>query len=285
MATVPTDPPDGYPENRRNLPGRYIDAIRDGLPGTPSRKQVMSALGSSALSAVQRGWTAEQWCILLTGEEVPSRLAYQYRTTRKKRPATLQELRTALDRIWINAERYAAMHPPAYTETAVLDVLTEIREAAFTSGLGASDRIVLAAILDIAEVNATTTPTLPRRQVADHAGTGDRTTRNSLRRLVDAGWLTVVEPGKSGRPIAGKPGMATIYRLGNPFAIPRSKRQMGGSQVGFEPRAGGPRGGPISTKGVSSVVAPAGGPTSTSFGLMPTEPGDSIGPGTEGGSR
>ena len=223
---IPPQPPqEPQPTTgRRNLPAVLTDLIRDGNTAqqleTNGHIGIRTSILRTASSAIQRGWSEEEWIALL--EEPESKLGTQFRETYHKRQIIKQpKFIIELGKLWSKSEQWLASRPPAYTHRQIEEELDRIRETMEGSGLGPTDRTILTTAITIAEANGTTRPALPRRLLMESTGLGLTATRNSLARLERAGWLELAVPGRSGRPKEGEPGKANLYRLLAPVGTPK----------------------------------------------------------------
>ncbi len=202
----------------RALPGPMIDLIRDGVAPqqltAAGAKAVYKAVWRTAASACQRGWDQWEWEELLFQPQ--SRLGQQVKLRDGGTPLSAARVRATLDRVWDQATAWAnEQEPPATRQELLLRArpnLTAARrkledpEASLTD----ADRRVLAFACSEIERRGLERVTLPWRAVRDATGLGERTVKNSLRRLVSSRHLLIAVVGRSG---SGTGRRATIYRL------------------------------------------------------------------------
>jgi hypothetical protein len=204
----------------RALPGPVVDRLRDGVPAAEliSRgdNAVYRALISSAASAVQRGWDCWEWQELVL--EPKNVLAQQARLKKGRRPRSNVEMTAYLDKVWEKATAWASEAPTAWSrDEAAAEV--ERRISALTAvleepecGLLGPDRRILAYACERAAQLGTTRVALPKLATAAAAGLGEKSTKNSLNRLHQAGLLVLVEQGRPGGPSSRK-RKANLYEL------------------------------------------------------------------------
>lgn len=204
--------------SERSLPGPTIDLIRDGVrPAT--RRNVQQALFATAFTAQTRGWGVVEWeALVLEGR---NQLAWQTRNpVDGRRSLTDADVQKRLASAWDKAWERRSEHP-AWTEQETIDEVD--RRAAHVEGIAAdnpdlrdSDRAVLGLVVALARERSSTRVTLARRRIVEATGLGERTTRNAVQRLLDAGLLVLVEKGKPRGARATKPARAAIYGLPAP---------------------------------------------------------------------
>jgi hypothetical protein len=194
-----------------------IDLIRDGVPKTDLRERggraVYQALVSTACSACQRGWDQWEWQELVL--EPRSELGRQAQTRDGWRIVPAARLRKTFDAAWEAATAWVSQRPPPFSRSEMSVEAANRAEKALMkvetagNGLLDADRVVLAYAAELALQRGLDKVTMPWRDVRDRTGLGERTVKNSLRRLQDAGHLELVE--------SGKPGPATrrakVFRL------------------------------------------------------------------------
>lgn len=217
----------------RALPATIIDLIRDGVNPADMKaggdRAVWKALVRTASSASQRGQTWEEWEALLA--ESKSRLGAQARLKRGRKERTTRDYNRTLISAWTTAEKWLANAPPpldaeqiseraTIVETFIADVETPLADA---------QRAVLAYAVEVARRNRTTRPALPRRELQQATGLGERTLRTALDALHRNGLLHLELAGRS----SADPGRrrANLYQLPTGEALDaylyRGTRSMG----------------------------------------------------------
>jgi DNA-binding transcriptional ArsR family regulator len=199
----------------RALPAPIIDLIRDGADGHDLRdrgeRAVWSALVRTACSAVQRGWSVVDWSSLVS--EPHSRLGTQARLKKGGKPRTDRDFHRTLVNAWTAAEKWLHHQPTAFDRGQIADRIRDVRDWAADGDvpLKDADRLVLTHAVEVALRNGTDRPALPRRELCEATGLGERTVRTTLARLADAGLLMLEVRGRSGADSSRR--RASLYRL------------------------------------------------------------------------
>ena len=248
----------------RALRGPIIDLIRDGVPATELRRRgsgaVYSALCRTAASSAQRGWDCWEWEELILGPA--SKLGHQVRLRDAVRPRKAAAIQKMLDSAWDSATRWVSEQPPPFTVVEMAaragcraDALLRLVEDPATDLLNA-DRRVLAYACEQARERGMDRVALPWRAVVETTGLGERSVKNSLKRLVAGSFLTLEDRG---RPGTKKP-RAALYRLAvEPLPVNGS--------VGPEALSCGTS--TVSRLGTSSVPANPVGPLEVAVAVSP----------------
>ena len=189
------------PTRHTSLPAVMIDLIREGVSTselkTSGDRAVFKALVSTAASALQRGWSFAEWSaeVQRGGSKLGEQCRIDSRMKSRSGPDVLRQLQNAWDR----ADAWVARQPARLTDADIATRISEVRSWLAHPGttLPDAERHVLGFACDVAETNNTTRPTLPRRAVQQATGLGERATRETLRRLDEAGLLKI---GLRGRP-------------------------------------------------------------------------------------
>jgi hypothetical protein len=187
---------------RRNLPGKIIDLVRDGVPVADLRaagsddRAIDNALVRVAMSAQRHEWTQADW-IGLVAERCCSELGNQAARDGKGKPV---DLHNRLVRCWNRAEKKLAGLPSPFSRDDVLRRIEIVRQWLRTEPvvLTVEDRLVLAALCDLAEKYRTCQPTAPWRAIEEILKLGPSPIRRTLDRLDRLGIAPRVERGKSG---------------------------------------------------------------------------------------
>ena len=209
---------------RRNLQPRYIDLIRDGVPGWQMRRDgrdvaIYNGLYRTALAAVNAGWTSAEWGYLLRSRG--SMLGNQAATKRngEDRPQrnVEKQLRTVWERATTQAER-----SPSFTEddrrTYVTGVRTWLSDP--DCPLPENHRLVLDAIARRAAQLNVTSPPCPRTYLIAETGLGLTALRTALTQLLQSGLLVQLQKGRRGTKASPSSGVAAVYRLPRPEVLP-----------------------------------------------------------------
>jgi DNA-binding MarR family transcriptional regulator len=95
-------------------------------------------------------------------------------------------------------------HPPLRNATECRNLIARIQERADSQAwpgkAGASARVVLQALIGIADRAANSTFTASRRQIAVESGLSRKASDAAIRRLVDGGWVSCVRRGRGQWP-------------------------------------------------------------------------------------
>ncbi len=210
----------------RSLPTWAVDAIHSGASRRDTSERgdraVWDRLGSTALSAVNCGWTRTEWQDLVTGPQ--QQLGLQVSLTSKGRPRLPAQIQRVLDRAWDRASAKAAESPAWTKDEIAAEISTRVavlRKALLdpTSPFTDSDRALLLVVVELAEERGSTSVNLPRRTAVERSGLGDRTIRNAFKRLSegDQPLLLLLERGRSSGDIARR--KANVYALPTPAHV------------------------------------------------------------------
>lgn len=203
------------------LRGWAVDLLHDGLSPPYTDQQVWKALASTALSAVNAGWTEHEW-IALVQQPGKDGLWRQY-AIRRGKPKNPAALRKVLATLWTNAVQYAAEHPTVGQQARdeIEDRAAAIREATTDAdaALTDSERVLLRYAADLAGQVGSLVVNLPRDHTAEQTGLGRRSVETALRRLAERGVLPLKERGRRGthRPRANAYGLPEPERLQPPY--------------------------------------------------------------------
>jgi hypothetical protein len=196
---------------RSVLPTKWATLIRDG--DTDGHYQTShAAVMAAAVPCARAGWTVHDWTTAMTDPR--NTLANHYHRKDDGRPRTHSNSMGRILRDWAKATRYATDHPRVNNPAEAMQHLGLVRSTMartpWAGRTGLRDRIILEAILDIAETKPTTCPTISIRSLCEQTPyRGNQTAMRALHHLTDLGWLTP-DRTRSG------PGQPTAYRLGIP---------------------------------------------------------------------
>jgi hypothetical protein len=248
------------------LPGWAIDLIRDGVgPGelrASGQKAVYGALVSTALSAVNAGWSRPRWEDEV--ERPGSKLGLQNRLGANGKERTKRSSNRSLNLAWERAEKYATANPPWTREEANAEARRRAKNlrilvADADVDLTDTERKLLMHVADEVARVGSSAVNLPRAATAQATGLGEKAVRLALPRLVERGMLNQTEHGRSRTKT--KPGRANTYQIPDdamlrlaaaatsPSRVPR--------QVGPDPKAGRP------------LAKPRTGPTDIAGAYLP----------------
>lgn len=208
----------------RPLPGKFVDLLRDGVRGPAlSRSDVVKALRRVMMSAQRRGWSYPDIQAELMDTE-RNKLARQIADGKYAAPRLADgrhagRMTTAAERDeflrmhWNDTAAITASSKPWDREDAQ-KFIALVRAEADEASLSPTARLVLQAVLDLAEKWGTTQPTVPVHEVMARTGLKRMTAWRTLTRLCEKGvWLSLAERG-SGNPAHGK---ANAYNLAPPL--------------------------------------------------------------------
>ncbi|WP_404387402.1 hypothetical protein [Humibacillus xanthopallidus] len=167
-------------------------------PGGSTYPTRSDALQGVALHAMQRGLTYEQFLAQVTDSRNAS--------SSWRRP---HELPTAVSQAWEAARLRAEALPPIRTREEALELIQYLQQQArrpWPGRGGATQWVVLNAILDVALSLGRIEFDFSLRDLAQHAGCAVDTARRALKFLAKEGWLQEVHPGSPR-------GLAARYRL------------------------------------------------------------------------
>lgn len=190
------DPPADTPRPRRNLDTRW-HSVLDGRHDYATDHAALSAL---ALAAIGAGWTFAEWELWVT--EDPRRgltASYILREERRGRAVTRSphRRRRVLTRVWEAAEGLAQDRPAFADPFAVRRWVEDLRRLSYRDAWGGqagnSDRLILDALLDLAEAQRSTLVTASVRDLESATGITRTTVSRALRRLSGRGYLSVAE--------------------------------------------------------------------------------------------
>lgn len=205
----------------RALPGPMIDLIRDGVPARDladrGGRAVWSALCSTALSAVQRGWPYEEWAGEVSSPR--STLGQQARLREARQPLTTTKYEQKLRKAYDGAAAYLLVSPARMTSADAMAEVGEVAEVVDQSGhlLSEPPRAVLTFAVEVAGTFGTTRPAVPRWAVVMATGLSERTARTAMAELHEAGLLVCEQAGRFGA--RGVQPRAALYRLPTAAAL------------------------------------------------------------------
>lgn len=245
---------------RRSLPARQIDLIRDGVSGSDRRRHgdgaVRLALGRTALSAVCRGWTQHEWEDEIRAPN--SVLGQQAWTTSKGRTLTANGYARLLNQVWWAACKKEREDPALSVE----QVATEQQRRAHRLQLAIEDadapltdtqRRVAARAAELARERPLRWVALSQHATAAATGLSVKQVRLALAALCEMGYLTLAKPGRGSAEPRQRlanlyelaPADAAIYLPGKPGLLAPAARSIGPSGkplVGPAARSIGPPG-------------------------------------------
>jgi DNA-binding MarR family transcriptional regulator len=168
----------------------------DGTYG--SRSQAAAAV---ALAAVGAGWSRAEFSAALDEVAHVAGSPGEWKAvTRKGRRRSLADQDRRVATTWRRAvERFHA-RPPASDVPSVLTEIAEVRHAMdshpgqWGGQAGKGNRLVLEAVLSVAERARRLDPTVSIRQLAELTTVTDSTVDRAIHRLVGAGWLRIDAP-------------------------------------------------------------------------------------------
>jgi len=211
-----------------------VDLIRDGVPRNDLRTEgdraLWTAFVRTAASASQRGWTFPQWAGYVS--ETRSNLGRQARLKNGRKERTPADYERTLRNAWDTGSRWAASAPAAHTPADVAARIAALRAfvADADANLTDAERAVLADAADQAEAHRTDRPAMPRRDVGQRTGLGERRARTTLDRLDRRGLLPLSIRGRAAEKAQSR--RAGLYKLpdltaGVPTYLYRGTRSMG----------------------------------------------------------
>lgn len=211
--------------DRRSLPPRYIDLIRDGVPGWQMKrdgrdKAVYNGMYRTALAAVNAGWDFTEWAYQLTRRG--SVLGAQAATKRNGEDRPQQQAEKQLRIVWDRAAAQAEGSPSFGVEDRrayVADVRTWLSDP----GCPAAENVRLlvdAVARRCADLGVTSTA-CSRDYLMAETGLGLTALRTAQRLAEESGLLFIVQKGRRWRSgQAPASGIATVYRLPRPEVLP-----------------------------------------------------------------
>jgi hypothetical protein len=165
---------------------------------------------------MQRGVTRTEWAAFI--DEPGSKLGTQAKLKRGTKPRTRAEYVKTLDRAWTKAATWLADRPAAFGPVEILQRIRDVRERVEHPDADLTDveRRILIYACQIGAEKMTDRPALPRHAVVAATGLGERTVRNALERMSDAGLLRLEVRGLKD-PARRRAG---LYRLPGVDHIP-----------------------------------------------------------------
>lgn len=203
-----------------------IDLIRDGVHAAELKargdRAVFTALVRTAASAQLRGWSDLEWQHLVL--EPKSRLGRQASLRRGEKPKKPLVVIKMLDDAWNTAWEWRTTQPEAWTpDEARVEAQRRASQILAATGdpdaaLRDSDRAILEHACRQAIERGMTRVALSWRDIVAVTGVGERSVKNGLRRLIDAGWLTLdvrgvaaVDPGRRKATLYSLPASLPLY--------------------------------------------------------------------------
>lgn len=190
---------------------------------------------ATALAAADAGWSETDWRDVLRDSALGEWASVQRRRTGTRRHRNPADAERRLATTWAKAARRAAERPPVAdapsvrAELAALLATADHNPALWRGAAGVTDHAVLAALVDIAAVACTLTPSASTRQLSETANISPSTAAVSLQRLQKAGWLRLEQLG------AGT--AATSWRLRRPETVSDPPREVEEVLDALPPRA------------------------------------------------
>ena len=196
------------------LPFWAADLIRDGVPSdelrTHGSKALFAALLRLAMAAQEHGWTNDTFVTvtLETRHQLGDQLCHQ---NGKDRPE--DKCRELVDYAWQKASDFRVVKVPDFGAGLAAEVEARVVRAVriaedANSTLTVEERAVLACVAGEVRRRGWIRVPLPRRELSDALGLGDRTVRTALDRLLAARHLLLTE-----RPSTGVRRTPTVYEL------------------------------------------------------------------------
>lgn len=200
---------------RRALPGWAVDRIHDGVPPKELKargsRAVYGNLISTAMAAIQAGHGWPEWHAEITSPT--SRLGQQSRLDGRRRDIGARRHLSTLLSAWTRAGQHIAdnpAHSAADVQALARALADRIRTDPWTGTTCQPDRLIYLHAVQEAERRGIARPVLPVRGITDATGIPIQSAARGLARLVTAGLLELVRPG---RHAAGGSGQAAIYRV------------------------------------------------------------------------
>jgi hypothetical protein len=210
------------------LQPRYIDLIRDGVPGWQIRRKgrdvaIYNGLYRTALAAVNAGWPFAEWTYLLRsrGSVLGNQAATKRNGEDRPQAAVDKQLRIIWDRASTQARR-----SPTFTEADRRSYVAGVRTWLSDPDCPAPEnqrRVLDAIARRAAELNVTS-PACPRSYLLAETGLGLTALRTALAQLIESGLLVQVQKGRRGTKESPSSGVAAVYRLPRPEVLPPARR-------------------------------------------------------------
>jgi hypothetical protein len=195
------------------LPTRSLDLLTDGveISAGGGKYAVTKALRSVMMVAQRAGWNYQDLYPYLTDTK-GRKLAAQVATGQGGRPIPAVQRAKFLHRHWDETQRVVDGHP-TWTPDDRASVRALVRQSVDESDdLSAQERVVMAAVLDLADYHDTTKVAAPARVVAAAAGLTVPTAYRVLKDLWQRGeWLVLAQRGNHAEDPRGC--RANVYGL------------------------------------------------------------------------
>lgn len=256
---------------RRALSGRIIDLIRDGAPIDAIKSHghdpaVWSALVSSAMSAVNRGWSAPDFVTLVL--EPKSHLGSQASLKKGKNRGRAQTTRLVYD-AWDRAQENVKSSP-AWT-AGDLHQRAQERQARSAHalkqvGLTEAEQLVMRHVARRLSEAGSLQRAISRQDFIDETGLGKTALETAQRRLMTRGLLVQIERGAPSGPKAGK-------RRAHVWALPDGQASTSAEVLAGEPHSsntGNRYVAPTPTKDATTCGVPAC-PADVGLGELPSD--------------
>ena len=215
--TVPQSDPE-RPQLDHALPGRYVDAIRDGVPSNDARK-VWAMCMTVAMSASLRGWTEQQYVDAVAGPH--SKLWTQLMMRRDGRTSSMPRAYRELRKAWAAGVAKAADVDVRTREEIAVDAVERAYEwgdrlDARTDKLSPNEHALMTYVVQQTEERRMFSVACARRTVAAATGLGEEAVKGGFVRLVRKGLLVKYSPGRAWtkkEKERGQGGRAALYGL------------------------------------------------------------------------
>ena len=180
------------------------------------------AVLATVLAAAGAGWSEALRREVLQTSAFGDWAGVQHRKTGGRRPRNPADADRRLTTTWAKAVRRCVQRPPVADAPSVRAELAEVLAAADRNPLlwrgaaGVTDQAVLAALVEIAVLACTVTPSASTRQLSEAANISPATAAVALARLRGRGWLRLEQ--------AAGGTHAPRWRLVRPAALPEPAR-------------------------------------------------------------
>ena len=180
------------------------------------------AVLATALAAASAGWSEALRREVLQASALGDWSGVQHRKSDARRARNPADADRRLSTTWAKAVRRSVQRPAAANAPSVRAELAEVLAAAdrnpmlWRGAAGVTDRAVLAALVEIAVLACTVTPSASTRQLSEAANISPATAAVSLVRLRGRGWLRLEQ--------AAGGTHSPLWRLARPTSLPEPAR-------------------------------------------------------------